>query len=52
MLILHTFQLSQNSGSSSCALITTVSIFNSWFIAAFTVSWLIWSQQSNKTHFR
>jgi len=26
--------------------------FNSWSIARFTVSWLTWVQQFNRTHFR
>jgi len=50
--VLYTSQLSRNSACPSCALNTMVSIFNSWSIAAFTVSWLISSQQSNRTHFR
>jgi len=29
-----------------------VGIFNSWSVAAFIVSWLIWSHQFNWTHFR
>jgi len=37
---------------SILCLITMVSIFNSWSVTALTVSWLIWSQQFNRTHFR
>ena len=37
-----------HSARLSCALIITVNIFNSWYIALFIVSWL-WSQLSSLT---
>jgi len=44
--------LRQHSACPSYALITMVSICNSWSVAALTVSWLIRSQQFYTTHFR
>jgi len=50
--ISYTLHLRQHSACPPYALSTMVSIFNSWSVAAVTVSWLIWSQQFNWTHFR
>jgi len=44
--------LRQHSACPSYALITAVSIFNSWSVSALPVSWLTWSQQFNRTVFR
>jgi len=46
-LISYTFQLRQHAACPSYALIIMVGILNSWSVAVFIVSWLIWSQQFN-----
>jgi len=51
-LLSYIFQLRKHPACPSYAIITMVSIFNSWSVAAFIVSWLFWSQQFNWTHFR
>jgi len=51
----HEFSTCQLIGKStcpSCALITMVRIVDSLSIASFTLSWVIWSQWYNRTHFR
>ena len=52
-LILYAFQLSRNSACPSLALITAVSLFNSWSAAACTVFWLTeWSTLMACSHRR
>jgi len=48
MLILYTFPFSRNSARPSMVSILTVGLS----LCLLHVSWLIWSQQFNRTHFR
>ena len=41
-----------SSATRPCPQITLGRLVNSWSIAVFTVSWLTWSQQFNRRHFR